>query len=68
MSLIQRQEQAISLMMRPRTSDKRTARMHARVLRDYRNDAKRMGYTDAQIAQQVQDIRDMYALDCACAE
>jgi hypothetical protein len=50
-------------MLRQRTSERRTRKMHASVLHAYRLAAAKKGYTPEQIDQQVRDIRDMVTLE-----
>ena len=68
MTLTQLQERAVSdiLAIRPvtrRGSGYAQTRTRRRILSRYRIDARRLGYTDAQIEQQIVDVRDMVELD-----
>ncbi len=67
-TLIQRQEACIARMREPRTSEKRTAKNYSAALRQYRKSAEKAGYTAAEIAQQVQDIKDMFWLETNAEE
>lgn len=68
MSLIQRQEAAIAAMQEPRTSEKRAVKHRNAVLRAYRRNAIKLGYTLEQAHQQVIDVLDMYRLTTAAEE
>ena len=61
-TLTQLQEKALQKMQEERTSERRTAKMRWSVLRQYRKEAKALGYTTEQVAMQVCDLHDMYRL------
>lgn len=62
-TLIQLQDEAIRQMKQPRSSEKRAAKHRSAVLRAYREEAKKLGYTDEQVVLQSMDVRDMYLLE-----
>ena len=62
-TLIQRQDEAIQLMSQPRSSEKRAAKHRGSILRQYKANAVKLGYTTEQAEQQVRDVRDMYNLE-----
>jgi hypothetical protein len=64
-TLIQLQDEAIRQMREPRSSEKRAAKHRAAVLRQYKAQAMKLGYTVDQAEWQVRDIRDMYILENA---
>ena len=61
-SLISLQEETISRMLEPRTSQARVERNQSRAVRRYRKAQEKAGYTTEQINAQVRDIWDMYRL------
>ena len=61
-TLTQIQEQTLQRMMEQRTSERRAEKMRGAVIRQYRKQAKMLGYTVEQVAMQVVDLRDMYRL------
>lgn len=68
MSLIQRQEQAIAEMGEPRSGEKRAGKHRGAVIRRFYRHSLKLGYTEQQAREQLQDIRDMYALYQTCEE
>lgn len=56
------QEQTLQKMMEQRTSERRATKMRGAVLRQYRKQAKKLGYTAEQVEMQVCDLWDMYHL------
>ena len=62
MSRITHQELCIDRMLAPRTSEKRALKNRCAALRKYRTHAACAGYSETEIAQQVRDIKDVYAL------
>ena len=63
MSLITHQQLCIDRMLEPRTSDKRALKNRMAALRKYRTHALCVGYTEAEVEQQIRDIKDVYALE-----
>ena len=61
-TLTEIQEQALQKMTEQRTSERRAEKMRAAALRQYRKEAKALGYTAEQVEMQVCDLRDMYRL------
>lgn len=62
MSLITHQELCIDRMLEPRTSEKRALKNRIAALGKYRTHAACVGYTQAEIEQQVRDIRHVFLL------
>lgn len=56
------QEQTLQRMLEQRTSERRAEKMRGAALRQYRKQAKALGYTAEQVEMQVCDLRDMYRL------
>lgn len=61
-SLTQIQEETLQRMQEQRTSERRTDKARSAAVRQYRKQAKKLGYTVEQVAMQVCDIWDMYRL------
>ena len=56
------QEQALKRMQEQRTSERRADKMRSAAIRQYRKQAKALGYTIEQVVFQVSDLWDMYRL------
>ena len=67
-TLIQRQEAAIAAMLEPRTSVKRAVKLQRAVLRKFRAQSLKQGYTEQEAAQQARDVRDVFLLRVAADE
>lgn len=63
-TLIQRQEACLARMHESRTSEKRAAKNRSAAIRRFRTQLVTAGYSLIEINQQIQDVRDMYALQC----
>ena len=61
-TLTEIQEQALQKMQEQRTSERRTFKAQCSAVKQYRKQAKSLGYTVEQVAMQVCDLWDMYRL------
>ncbi len=68
MSLIQRQETCVTRMLEPRTSARRETKNRRDAVKAYRASVAGLGFSAADIDQQVRDIWDMYHLELNAEE
>ena len=62
-TLIQRQDACINRMLESRTSERRAAKNRNAAVAAFRDESVKLGYNDAEIRQQIADVRDMYQLE-----